>query len=165
MWRSKCYFRRAKTAGRECRSNHSIRSVWKLPSAETITCVVPTFSCHAESTCFTERMRFGAMPVPAGRAQFLFDKTSTFFQERHRHAHTPGPLKQLEIKALGSGMSSFAIRKDASEVTPLVKQLKEGKPSRKKSSDTPTVGRRIPHKVHLEHLFQGAPNYHLLIIC
>ena len=40
-WRSKCYFRRAKTAGRECRSNHSICSVWKLPSAETITCVVP----------------------------------------------------------------------------------------------------------------------------
>ena len=66
----------SETSCRERRSNHCVCSVWTLPSAETITCVVPNVFVTLE-VLFTERMRFGAS---RGRSQA--NAESTGFIER-----------------------------------------------------------------------------------
>ena len=53
-------FCRANTASRACRSNHYIRSVWKLRSAETITCVASNGFRALEPCVLSSEIHFEA---------------------------------------------------------------------------------------------------------
>ena len=86
MWRSKCDFRRAKTASRACRSNHSICNVWRLPSAETVTCVVPNVFVTLEvlvlpSGCDSEQKYAGVRQTQkvSVRAEHAFPPTQAVY--------------------------------------------------------------------------------------